>query len=145
LIELNLVSSPLVSAIELVGQRLVDDNERAGNLSPLENRSVPSSCLVANEFPFTVESPVSGHRDCRSAPLDIEAARDAKSVPMPAPEAAPARSAQLLPVPLTPQVCELSPLLFDPGIDGNEKPLPIDPVPDPTPAVVVAYSPIVCA
>src|ERR1700676_1770985 len=145
LIELNFVSSPLVSAIELVGQRLVDDNERAGNLSPLANRSVPSSCLVANELPFAVESPVSGHRDCKSAPLDIEAARDVKSVPKPAPEAAPARSAQLVPIPLTPQVRELSPLLFDPVIDGNEKPVPIDPVPVPTPAVVVAYSPIVCA
>jgi hypothetical protein len=143
------LSSPLLlSANELVGQRLSDEKSCAGNLSEPENRSPPSSNRLdsPNELPCDAESPVSGHRDSAAAPDDIEPARDAKSVPDPELEAAPARSAKLLPIPLTPQVRELSPVSFDPpGIDGNEKLVPIDPVPVPTPAVVVAYSPIVCA
>jgi hypothetical protein len=68
-------------------------------------------------------------------PFDIDAARDAKSAPSPEPEAAPARSAQLLPTPLTPQVRELSPT----SLVEN------DPLPVLATEVVVAYSPIVCA
>jgi hypothetical protein len=145
LTELYEVSSPLLlSDNELVGQRLADEKSRVGNLSEPENRSSPSSSLLfPNESPCALESPVSGHRDCAAAPLDIDPARDAKSPPEL--DAAPARSLQLLPVPLTPQVCEPAPLPLDPGNDGSEKPVPIDPVPVPTPAVVVAYSPIVCA
>jgi hypothetical protein len=145
LTELNELSSPpLLSANELVGQRFDDEKSREGNLSESPNRSSPSSSLlVPNESAAALERPVSGHRDSAAAPLDIDPARDAKSPPER--DAAPTRSLQLLPVPLTPQVCELSPRLLNPGIDGNEKPVPIDPPPVPTPAVVVAYSPIVCA
>jgi hypothetical protein len=145
LTELYEVSSPLLlSDNELVGQRFAGEKSREGNLSSPANRSsLASSLLLSNESPCALEIPLSGHRDCAAAPLDIDPARDAKSPPEP--DAAPARSLQLLPVPLTPQVCELSPLPFDPGNDGSEKPVPIDPVPVPTPAVVVAYSPIVCA
>jgi hypothetical protein len=82
-----------------------------------------------------VESPVSGHRDSVALSFDIDAARDAKSAPSPEPEAAPARSAQLLPTPLTPQVRELSPT----SLVEN------DPLPVLATEVVVAYSPIVCA
>ena len=143
LTELYEVSSPLLlSDSELAGQRFADEKSREGNLSEAENRSSPSSSLLfPNENPCLLESPVSGHRDSAEAPLDTDPARDSKSPPER--DAAPARSAQLLPVPLTPQVCD--PLPFDPGIDGIEKPVPIDPPPVPTPAVVVAYSPIVCA
>jgi len=143
LTELYEVSSPpLFADNELVGQRPSDDKSREGNLSPeLENRSSPfSRRLDPNEISCAVESPVSGHRDSVAAPLDIDAARDEKSVPKLVPDAPPARSAQLLPVPLTPQVCELSPKFV-----GDAKLVPIDPLPVPTPAVVVAYSPIVCA
>jgi hypothetical protein len=147
LIELYEVSSPLLlSANELVGQRSAGEKQCAGNLSapesllesPLENRSAPSSSrLVPNVIPEAEERPVWGHRDSWDVPLDIDAARDAKSAPSPEPEAAPARSAQLLPTPLTPQVRELSPKFV-----GD---VPIDPLPLPTAAVVLAYSPIVCA
>jgi len=150
LIELyELSRPPLLLAIGLAGHRLSPEEVRDGNLSwpefrlepAFENRSGRlSSGLDPNELPCLLESPVSGHRDPVAELLDIEAARDAKSAPSPEPDAAPARSAQLLPVPLTPQVCELSPKFV-----GTEKLVPIDPPPVPTPAVVVAYSPIVCA
>ncbi len=129
-------SPPLLSESEVDGHRLSDDEVRDGHLSWLEfqaefafeNRSgILPSLLSPNELPCLLESPVSGHRDPEAELLDIEA------------DAAPARSAQLPPVPLTPQVCELPPKL------GGEKLVPIDPPPVPTPAVVVAYSPIVCA
>ena len=138
----------MLSENELDGHRLSADEVRDGHLSWLEfqpefafeNRSgiLPRE-LDPNEVPCLPESEVSGHRDPAAELLDIDAARDAKSAPSPDPDAAPARSAQLPPVPLTPQVCELSPKL------GSEKLVPIDPLPVPTPAVVVAYSPIVCA
>jgi len=143
LIELYEVSSPpLLLDNELVGQRLSVERSRAGNRSSeLENRFSPLSMrLGQNEIPCAEYSPVSGHRDSVPAPLDTEPARVAKSVPKLEPDTALARSAQLLPVPLTPQVCELSPKLV-----GGVKLVPIDPPPVPIPAVVVAYSPIVCA
>jgi hypothetical protein len=62
---------------------------------------------------------------------------------MPDPDTAAARSSKLLPSRLAPQVPELPPL--DPIDVGIEKLVPIDPLPMPTPAVVPAYSPIVCA
>jgi hypothetical protein len=141
-------SPPLLSESEVDGHRLSDDEVRDGHLSWLEFKLDPAfenrsgrlpNLLSPNELPCLLESPVSGHRDPAAELLDIEAARDPKSAPSPDPEAAPARSAQLPPVPLTPQVCEFPPKL------GGEKLVPIDPPPVPTPAVVVAYSPIVCA
>src|SRR5258708_3922050 len=62
LIELDEVSSPLLSDSELVGQRLPDDKSREGNLSSeFANLSVAASSELA-----ALEIPVSGHRD--SAP-----------------------------------------------------------------------------
>ncbi len=128
LTELYELSMPLLSEIELVGQRLPDDKSREGNLSSaFANRSVAISSELA-----ALEIPVSGHRDSAADSLLVEPARDAKSDPMPEPDAAPARSLQLLPSALTPQVRELPP----PSV-------PIGPLV--VAAVVVAYSPIVCA
>src|SRR5260370_12948644 len=105
LTELYELSMPLLSEIELVGQRLPDDKSREGNLSSaFANRSVAISSELA-----ALEIPVSGHRDSAADSLLVEPARDAKSDPILEPDAAPARSLQPLPTALTPQVRELPP------------------------------------
>ncbi len=82
-----------------------------------------------------------GHREAPAAPFADEPARDSKSDPPPEPDAEPALWSKLAPTELAPQVLEPPPV----EATEDEMAVPIELLPLPTPAVVVAYSPIVCA
>lgn len=109
------------------------------NLSPVLKRSFE---LPADEP--EPESAPPGHRDSPLELPEIAPARDEKLAPAPDAEADPTRSAQLPPSALVPQVREPPPYSSELKA-GSETAVPIDPAPDATPTVVVAYSPIVCA
>ena len=82
-------------------------------------------------------------------PLLDAPARASKLSPLPDPDAAPALSSKLAPNELAPHVCEPPPSSPDPAelteLTADPMLVPIEPPPLPTPATVVAYSPIVCA
>src|SRR5208283_3718969 len=85
-----------------------------------------------------------GQRDSPSDPPDCAPARESKFPPALRPDAPPALCSKLSPTELAPQVP-------DPPASSDTLPtappmlVPIEPAPFETAAVVVAYSPIVCA
>jgi hypothetical protein len=144
-----LVSNPLrLSLNELAGKRSDEPDDHAlfsVNRSWLENRAVESVHLLevpAPSPPLDEPEPTldCGHREDPLEPFADEPARDSKSDPL-EPDAEPALWSKLAPTELAPQVLEPPPV----EATEDEMAVPIEPLPLLTPAVVVAYSPIVCA
>jgi hypothetical protein len=146
---LKWVSRPIRLSLNwLAGKRsddAADKSVRSGNLPDVENLPEEPSPESPNLF---ADSPLPncravGQRDSEPDPPVIDPARESKSAPAPDDDMAPARSSKLPPNELFPHVLEPPPTLSEPTV--FEMPVPAELAPDPTPAVVVAYSPIVCA
>jgi len=129
----------------LAGKRSDEDDSSLCSVNRSELGNLPDeSPNLLDESP--APSFDCGQRDSGVDPVADAAARDSKSVPAPEADAAPALSSKLAPNELAPQVLEPPPRSSDPIEEGPKLvPVPIEPPEVPTPAVVVAYSPIVWA
>jgi len=127
---------------ELAGKRSDEDDS---SLFPV-NRSWSGNLLdePPNLFDVWVSRLDPGQHLAPVEPLADEPARASKSAPAPKGDAAPALSSKLAPNPLVPQVLEPPPMSLE-AIEEGEVLVPIEPLPVPTPADALAYSPIVCA
>jgi hypothetical protein len=146
LIALAVVSSPFALSLnELAGKRSEDEDRPLVWLNRSVEENLPES--APEESPNLLDvSPLpscdaAGQRDSPVDPLAIEPARDSKSA-APEDEAAPALSSKLAPVELAPHV---DPPPRSTLLTAAPMLVPIELLPDPILAVVVAYSPIVCA